>query len=219
MASLLANAAAPSHKPFRRLQQLNRWQYLAYRLARRGAGLQLAQVWACDLNTIAERRRDNKYEFRQLDADDLCRLAADPENDLAPDEVSRLAGGGHRCFGAFDGPNLACYVWFATGNIGPEDSMGIPLAIPADTCYLFKAFAVPAYRGRGIYLLTAQRAFVEHCKLGKAQGIALIEYGNMASIRSHDRIGMKPHGWIIKLGWGGLAYRWYTSAGATAALE
>ncbi len=212
MTSLLADAVAPSGKPACRLQQSNNWQRLAYRLARRGARLQLAQVWEGDLNVIAEPRWDSKYEFRQLDAYDLCRLTAYPTNHLVYDTALRLADANHRCFAALDGPSLACYAWFAEHNIGPEDTMNIPLSLSADACYLFNAFAAPAYRGRGLYVSTARRALAEMCRSGKSQGLALIEYGNVASMRSHDRIGLRPQGWIVSLGRGGLSYRWYSSA-------
>jgi len=212
MAWLQTDTAATSCKPMRQLERSRSWRQLVYRLARRGIGLQLAQVRVCDLSTAAESRWDNKYEFCQLDADDVCRLAADPANDLTSDMGLRLADGNRRCFAALDGAKLACYVWCGEGLIGPEDTMGIPLSLAADACYIFKAFAVPSYRGRGIYMLTAKRALLELRQLGKMQGIALIEYGNVASMRSHDRIGLKPQGWIVSLGWGGFAWRWYASA-------
>jgi hypothetical protein len=179
---------------------------------RRMARLQFVQVWACDLRTIAEPCGDHTYEFRPFDADDLCRLAADPANDLPSEVALQLADDGHQCFGALDGPNLVCYVWCAQRNISPEHTMGIPFSLPADACYLFKAFTVPAYRGRRLYNLTARRTMVELCRLGKTRGIALIEYGNRASMRSHDRIGMQPQGWIASLGRGRRACRWYAAA-------
>jgi len=169
-------------------------------------------VRVCDLRLIAEPRWDDNYEFRQLAADDVRRLAADPANDLAAGMAVRLADGSHQCFAAFDGLNLACYVWCSQRSVGPEDTMGIPTELPGDACYVFKAFSVPAYRGRGIYVLTAQRMLATCRQVGKTWGIALIEYGNVASIRSHDRIGLKPHGWIASAGWGRLTCRWYAAA-------
>ena len=115
----------------------------------RVVGLHLIQVWVGHLIAIAEPCWDNRYEFRQFDLDELSRLAADPVNDLAPDVVLQLADAGHRCFGTMDGPNLACYVWLARRNISTEHTLDVPLSLPADACYLFKAFTVPAYRGRG----------------------------------------------------------------------
>ena len=205
-------APADAGRPADRPEPSGGWPHLAYRVTRRAVGLQLVQPWTCDLRCIAEPPWDDAYEFRPLDADDVRRLAVDPAVDLAHTTALRLAAGGRRCFAAMDGPNLACYVWFAENGVGPEDTMGIPVSLPSDACYLFNAFTAPAYRRRGIYVRTATRALWELCRLGKARAIALIEYGNVASMRSHGRIGMKPQGWIVSLGRGGLACRWCAPA-------
>jgi hypothetical protein len=212
MSSVLTEVAARPDKPAVRLRKSNGWRHLAYRLARRGARLQLVQAWGCDLNSIADPQWDSKYEFRQLDADDLCRLAANPANGLALDTVLRLAAAKHRCFASMNRSNLVCSVWFAQRHVGLEDTMNIPLSLAADTCYLFNAFTAPAFRGQGIYMLTAKRALVEMYQLGKSRAVALIEYGNIASICSHQRVGLKPQGWIVSLGRSGQAYRWYAAA-------
>ena len=179
MTSLLADAVAPSGKPACRLQQSNNWQRLAYRLARRGARLQLAQVWEGDLNVIAEPRWDSKYEFRQLDAYDLCRLTAYPTNHLVYDTALRLADANHRCFAALDGPSLACYAWFAEHNIGPEDTMNIPLSLSADACYLFNAFACRRIVGEGCMCLRQGERWQRCAGLGSHRGLPL---SNMAML-------------------------------------
>jgi hypothetical protein len=176
----------------------------------RRLGVQIVQVWTCDLTTITEPRWDDSYAFCHLDCDDLLRLAADPVNDLPACMASRLAAGGNRCFASWDGPNLACYAWSCEGAVNREDSMGIPLVLPANAYYFFKAFALPTYRGRGIYMLTAKRAMAELSRGGKSTGIAIIEFGNVLSMRVHDRLGLKPEGWIIRLGWGKRAFHWYS---------
>jgi hypothetical protein len=212
MAVQQTEAAVVSGKTTPRRIPSRSWRHWAYRAVRRGIGLQLAQVWGSNLSAIAEPRWDDTYEFRQLAADDVYRLAADPANDLTHDIALRLAESKHRCFAAFDGPNLACYTWCATSNVGSEDTLCIPLALPGGTCYLFRSFALPAYRGRGIYMLMTQRVLAEFGRLGSREAIALIEYGNVASMRSHTRIGLWPYGWIMRLGLGKLVCRWYASA-------
>jgi len=180
-------------------------------MARRAVRLQLLQVWNCPLDSIIEPRWDRGYQFRQLEVEELGKLGADPTNCLEYHTTLRLAAASHRCFAALDGSTLACYVWLAEHSVGHEDTMGFRFAIPADTCYLFNAFTVPAYREQGIYTRTAKRALLEMSQFGKSQGLALVEYGNLASMRSHRRIGLKPQGWIGSLGDGTFAYRWYSS--------
>jgi L-amino acid N-acyltransferase YncA len=103
-------------------------------------------------------------------------------------------------------------VWCAQRDISREHTLDIPLALPGDACYVFKAFTVPAYRGRRIHNITLKRVLVELGRQGKTRGIAIIEYGNVASMRSHERVGMKPQGWIATLGRGRFAWRWYAQA-------
>ena len=120
---------------------------------------------------------------------EVARFAEDPANDLAPRFAARVASGQHLCFAALHDGALACYSWYALGDIDPSDSSGVPLRLPADAVYSYKAFTRPEWRGRHLQG-RLKRPVVE----------ALLARG--VSRRVADRSGYRDVGWLVTLGAG-----------------
>jgi L-amino acid N-acyltransferase YncA len=72
---------------------------------------------------------------------------------------------------------------------------------------MYKAYTVPEYRGRKIHAAALTRAAEHFRQRGVAQMIAIVEFGNWASLRSHSQIGFRPAGRLLcvgrrSIGWG-----------------
>ena len=133
--------------------------------------------------------------------------AADPRHELDASIAARLLSGRDFCFAAFHGDRLANYSWFALDAIEPEHSFGAGLTLPPDTVYLYKAYTVPDYRGRQIHGAALSRAAEHFRQRGAARMIAIVDYANWASLRSHAKLGFRRAGrlfWIGRrsIGWG-----------------
>ncbi len=192
----------------------------AYRLARRLMSAEIAQVLQLDLAAMrAPKPPALDLDYRFLSADEVRAAAADPAHDLDATMAERLRSGRDFCYGAFHGNRLASYSWYALDSIEPEHGFGAGLTFPLDTVYLYKAYTLPAYRGRQVHGAALQRAarfFQQH---GITQLIAIVEFGNWASLRSHEKLGCRPVGRLLRvgrrsLGWGcGRLQRGYTARG------
>jgi hypothetical protein len=148
-------------------------------------------------------------ESRWLTADDVRAFAADPANDLGASMAARLASGRNYCHAMVDGSRLVNYSWYALDAIEPEHSLGIGLSFPAGTAYLYKAFTHPDDRGQRLHHAGVACAAALLGRQGITQLIAVIEYANWASLRSHAGLGFRRVGKILGLGRPPLKFQYY----------
>ncbi len=174
---------------------------LAYRVARRLCRLQIGHVLTLELADLSPTPPPlTGLEYRWLAADEVRVFAVDPANDLDPSLAARLENGRNYCLAAFDGARLANYSWYALESIEAEHSLGIGLALPTGTVYLYKAYTHPDFRGRSVYHAALQHAAQFFAQRGISRLIALVEFGNWASVRSHEKLGCRHAGKTLKFG-------------------
>ncbi len=93
------------------------------------------------------------FEFRFLTSSEMRKFATVDETDMSEDAAKLVDEGHVACFAALKNGELAAYACFATGVVDAEHNRasrqlaGIGLRLDADVRYLFKAFAVPRFRG------------------------------------------------------------------------
>jgi GNAT superfamily N-acetyltransferase len=181
---------------------------LAYRVARRLTRIEIGQVLRLDLASVAPPPLPPlELEYRFLNDKDVRAAAVDPSHELGASIAQRLQSGRDFCFAAYHGDRLANYSWFALDAIEPEHSFGAGLKLPPDTVYLYKAYTMPDYRGRQIHGAALSRAAEHFRQRGLTQMIAIVDFANWASLRSHTKLGFRPAGrlfWIGRrsIGWG-----------------
>lgn len=176
-------------------------EWFAYRAARRLLGLNVADILALDLDQMRETLPEkSKFDFRFLSADEIRSAAGDPVNDLDVNIAERLERGRNYCVGAFEGGRLVNYSWYALDHVEPEHSFGAGLTLPQDAIYMHKAFTLPEYRGQRVHQATIHRASRIFARMGIRRLIAIVEYGNWASLRSHERMGCRRTGrlWMLR---------------------
>ena len=174
---------------------------ITYRLARRLGGVQVGHVLVQDITELrATPTSAAGLDYRWLTADEVRDYAADRANDLDAAMASSLKEQDNYCFAALDGPVLANYSWYALGSIQREHSLGAGLSFPNDTVYFYKAYTRPEYRGRGLHptaLRIAASFFAQH---SISRLVAIVEYANWASLRSHAKLGFRSAGRFVKVG-------------------
>jgi L-amino acid N-acyltransferase YncA len=181
---------------------------LAYRVVRRLAGIEFAQILRLELASIRPLRPTAlELEFRFMTADEVRAAAADPIYELDEAMAARLQSGRDSCFAAWHGDRLASFAWYAVQSVEPEHSFGAGLRLPRDTVYQYKAITVPEYRGRQLHGAALSRAAAHFRQRGMSQMIAIVEFGNQASLRSHAKLGFRPAGSLLtfarrSIGWG-----------------
>ncbi|HZZ72567.1 MAG TPA: hypothetical protein VFE24_09955 [Pirellulales bacterium] len=172
-----------------------------YRGLKRASGLQLGAIYqlrAADLesSTVASEG----CQFRLLEPAEIVSWSADPQNDLNAAWAKHLQAGRTFCLGAFRGDRLVSYAWLAEGPVDPQHSLGVRLALPRDALYLYKAYTHPAERGKRLYQATARQALALFGSAGIEQIVAIVEYANWASRRSHDRLPGRWLGQVARVG-------------------
>ena len=175
-------------------------KHFTYRAARRLIKLEIADILSLDLGSLRHRALEpSNLEFRFLKADEIRAAATDPAHDLDAAMARRLDFGCNFCFAAFDNGRLVNYSWYALDRIEREHSFGAGLTLPADTIYMHKSFTVPSYRGRRLHQATLHRATNSFARMGIRRLLAIVEYANWASLRSHERLGCRRIGrfWLL----------------------
>jgi len=99
---------------------------------------------------------------------------------------------GDRCVIAVVGDRLVGYEWFSANAAHRETAWNYTIEIPSGCVYAYDAYIDPAYRNSGIWLRFKATlaewmlATDKHCVL------TFVEYGNAASLRTHERFGFTP---------------------------
>jgi RimJ/RimL family protein N-acetyltransferase len=177
-----------------------------YRLARRLINVEIARVLRLNLAAMrAVKLQALDLDYRFLSAPEVRAFAADPANDLDAAMAQRLQSGRDFCFAAIHDGRLANYSWYALDSVEPEHGFGAGLTFPRDTVYMYKAYTLPALRGRQIHGAALQRAMEFFQHRGIRQLIAIVEFANRPSLRSYEKLGCQPAGRLLRIGrrsWG-----------------
>jgi hypothetical protein len=173
---------------------------LAYRAMRRLTKLEIGQVLSLDLASVTAPQPPLELKYRFLNRDDVLAASTNPGNELEASIAARLKSGRDFCFAAFHGDRLANYAWYAVENIEPEHSFGASFSLPRDTVYMYKAFTVPEFRGKQIHGAALSRAAEHFRQCDATRMIAIVDFANVSSLRSHAKLGFHPAGRLFLLG-------------------
>lgn len=158
---------------------------IAFRLLRR-LGIHAWQIFTRPLSSEGSRAPTG-LELRVIAPQDALSAFADRALEMDARKAAEGFARGEICVGAFDGPRLAGYAWFAQ-QPAPH-SAGIWMGFDSRAIYVYRAFVNPRYRGRGI--APALYAFADplFLKAGKTFAVLCIEATNSASLTAARRAG------------------------------
>lgn len=130
------------------------------------------------------------YRLDFLQEEELRRFAANPDNDLTEAFLRHAQERGDRCFGVVDGDTLASYSWYTSAPTPTKDLM---LHFDPRYVHAYKAYTLPRYRGQRLHSISKTLALRA---LGSTyEGvISFAQSWNYRSIRSNQRMGLKPFG-------------------------
>lgn len=140
--------------------------------------------------------------LRVVPEDLMLRHCADPRFELTGDKAKAAYSRGELCIGAFDGPALAGYAWWASAPA--PHTQGLWMQFDARSVYIYRAFVRPEYRGLGLapaLYRFADRMFRER---GRSQALMCIALDNAASLRAAERSGARLAGYCAYLRAGSL---------------
>jgi hypothetical protein len=178
------------------------WRWFIDRLGVRLLNWTLSEVVWLDLDEAKfSGNPPAGFEFRFLTPQEVASFTS-PEHELSERDAALAAGGRDRCFAALTNGRLAAYGWYALGSAEAIHCGGVPLSFPADVAYMYKGFTHPDFRGQrlhGFVMRLAIEAMARDCGVRKL--ISMVDWLNVASLKSCDRLGYRRLGRILKLGW------------------
>jgi hypothetical protein len=173
-------------------------QFVADRLAKRLAGLQVSRIlWLRADALPAARPLPEGFVFRFLEPAEVERYALDSANELDGWLVERAWRGHDLCFAALAGDRLASYGWYALGSIEPAQFFQVGMSYPDDVAYMYAGFTHPDFRGQRLHAIgmeLALRALAEH---GVYHLVSYVDWINWPSLRSCQRLGYEDLGAML----------------------
>ena len=131
--------------------------------------------------------------LRCAPADELRAQWSEAEVEFTEPKARDAFARGEVCVGAFDGPRLVAYAWYAVAPA--PHSNGLWMDFDRRAVYVYRAFVVPRYRGRGIapaLYRFADRLFLER---GREIAVLCIQASNKPSLAAARRSGAHAIGY------------------------
>lgn len=162
--------------------------------------LDLNRVFLLDLDQLAEPCVPAGLEARFLTSNEVREFAHDPVNELTGAMADRIDGGRDSCFAVMEHGALVSYGWYALESIEAEHNKDVAMAFPADFIYMYKAFTLPAQRGRRFDSLGRALALHAFAQRGIRRMLATVHWTNWPSLRSFRRMGCTDLGFLYTFG-------------------
>jgi hypothetical protein len=169
-------------------------------------------VWLNVESLAAVAAPDPKFTFRFLTADEVAHYSQDAIFFMDPLLADRVRGGRDLCFAALDGERLAAFGCYMLEANGPEQAAGAAMSYPADVAYMAYGFTHPDYRGARLHAHIMAMPLRELTKRGVTKLVSLVNWTNVASLKSCERLGWINLGRMVTIGGRKYAFGFYPAA-------
>jgi hypothetical protein len=122
--------------------------------------------------------------------------------------LDRAAARGDECVGIFDGEALVSIGWYARKPTPVSDSLVLHFD-PAWT-YMYKGFTLKSHRGKRLHGIGMTFALDHYTRHGARGLISYVEFNNLQSLRSVEKMGYQLFGDIYVAHVGGRERCWAT---------
>lgn len=134
---------------------------------------------------------DTGYEGYQtgfLGPDDMKIISALPIRTFSTEHLLRKLADGKVCFGVKHDGKLAAFTW---ANFQECTFHGCPFSLKEDEAYLFDAYTLMEYRGRGLAPFVRYQFYKELTKLGKTRLYSVTDCFNKSANRFKQKLGAR----------------------------
>ena len=127
-------------------------------------------------------------------ADELRAAAATPTwaEEMSPTFVEQALGRGDECAAIFDGDKLVSIGWYARRPTPISPSLS--LAFDPAWTYMYKGFTLKSHRGKRLHGIGMTFALDHYTKAGARGLISYVEFNNLSSLRSVEKMGYRLFG-------------------------
>jgi hypothetical protein len=139
-----------------------------------------------------------EYHARFLRPEEIWRYAEDPCNDLPESFLRRAFQTADECFAILHGETLANYSWY-TKALNHPFSATLRLDFDQRWVYQYRAFTLPAHRGRRLHAIGMTHALAAYRERGDRGLLICVDASNKASMTSCLRMGYRVFGTIYSV--------------------
>jgi hypothetical protein len=134
------------------------------------------------------------FAVRIAGADELRAASAKPEwaKEMPRSFVDQALARGDECVGIFDGDALVSMGWYSRVPTTVSESFMLHFD-PAWT-YMYKGFTLNSHRGKRLHGIGMTFALAHYTKAGARGLISYVEFNNLQSLRSVERMGYRLFG-------------------------
>ena len=184
---------------------------LEYRALNRMMGVRILKGMTAVLDDVDRTLFDTGgFAVRIGRADELRAAAATPAwaEDMSPDHVERALARGDECVSIFDGDKLVSIGWYARTPTPISPTLTLKFD-PAWT-YMYKGFTLKSHRGKRLHGIGMTFALAHYTNVGARGLISYVEFNNLSSLRSVEKMGYRLFGDIYLARLGGRDRCWST---------
>ncbi len=128
------------------------------------------------------------YEMRSFDDRDMRQMARIPGRSFSEAELLKRLNQGKRCYGIACREQMAAFTWVDFEEFGMNDSRS---SLKEDEAYLFDAYTLPAFRGKGLAPLVRYYAYGQLEDMGIKTLYSITDFFNIPATRFKEKLGAK----------------------------
>ena len=150
-------------------------------------------IFVEELSDVSKSARFNnklyKHEIVFLDRGDMKTMEALPDRRPTEAELLNRLNEDKVCIALKIGQEIAAFTWF---DLKECNIKGIKGPLSDNEAYLFDAYTLPFYRGKGIAPFIRYRSYQELNNQGKQRFLSFSDYFNAPAIRFKQKLKAKP---------------------------
>jgi GNAT superfamily N-acetyltransferase len=131
----------------------------------------------------------NKYKIIFLGREDMKTIEALPDRIPTEAELLNRLNEQKVCMALKLGQEIVAFTWY---DLKECNIKGIKCPINDNEAYLFDAYTLPSYRGKGIAPFVRYRSYQELKNIGKHRLLSFSDYYNTPAIRFKQKLKAKP---------------------------
>jgi GNAT superfamily N-acetyltransferase len=129
------------------------------------------------------------YKIVFLGPEDMNSIAAIPGRKPTEVELLSRLNEGKVCLGVKHEQELIAFTWY---DLKESNIKGNKHLLKDSEAYLFDAYTLESYRGKGIAPFMRYRSYQELAKMGRRRLLSFCDYFNTAAIRFKEKLKAKP---------------------------
>lgn len=128
------------------------------------------------------------YSIGSLTTEDMKTISRIPGRKVTLQQLMKRLDDGNMCFGMKHSNELVAFTWY---DLNESNIKGRKVSLKKNEAYLFDAYTLVAYRGKGIAPYMRYQVYRELVKLGKTKLYSFSDYFNPPAIKFKQKLNAK----------------------------